>query len=184
MCESHTVYQLCGHIKIKTIVQCADMIDKLMASNLQTTCSHRLCDDVSDNIHIFPDVCDKCKANGVVGGLLDQQPHLKLDILRDWKRQSGSEPTPSASEKIDQEWDSNEVDNLEVCDVESISFPTSASTPRTSSPKSVATSATSDGAAPDLASLKKRIARLKTRTEHLLSKLQPHQALPPSQPSE
>jgi len=186
MCESHTVYQLCGHIKIKTIVQCADIIDQLVAANLQVTCSRRLCDDVSDNVHIFPDVCEKCRENGVIGGLLDQQPHLKLDILQEWKKELESGPKTRTSKRRDHECDSNETDNLEVCDMESssTSTPMSASTSIASSPKSVATTATSQGAAPTLASLKKRVAVLRARTEQLLSKLHPQESSQPGPPSE
>jgi hypothetical protein len=93
MCETHIVYNLCGHVRIKTVVQCAEMIDALLASNLQATCSQRLCansagheTDNAENIHIFPDICDKCTRNGVVGILMREQPSVKIDLIRAWKK--------------------------------------------------------------------------------------------------
>jgi len=93
MCETHIVYNLCGHVRIKTVVQCAEMIDALLASILQATCSQRLCansagheTDNAENIHIFPDICDKCTRNGVVGILMREQPSVKIDLIRAWKK--------------------------------------------------------------------------------------------------
>ncbi|KAI1621257.1 hypothetical protein EDD37DRAFT_109599 [Exophiala viscosa] len=188
MCESHTIYHLCGHVKVKTLVQCAEMIEKLIASKMQVTCSHQLCADVSDNIHIFPDICVKCEENGVIGEFLNQDPSRKLEILRDWKKQnkldheskstlgaSAEKPSATATDS-----DSNDdVDKLETLEVLTVADITSSLTteteserlPSSTSPETVASSVTSVGGSSDLKAIKTRVTALRDCTERLLSKI-------------
>ena len=187
MCESHTIYQLCGHVKIKTIVQCADIIENLITSKLQVPCPHQLCADVSDNIHIFPDICDKCQQNGVIGGIMEQQPGMKLEILQSWKKQHNLDAASesrsdvardsriaendSGSEKMEQ---LETLEVLRVADAASTETSDSGSLVTTSSPATVASSQTACEGTTDLSSIKTRIAALKDRTERLLSRIRVH----------
>ncbi|KAK5026227.1 hypothetical protein LTS07_007752 [Exophiala sideris] len=148
------------------------MIEKLIASKMQVTCSHQLCADVSNNIHIFPDICVKCEENGVIGDFLNQEPSRKLEILRGWKKQnrsdngSKSDLAPSAqgppAVATDEENDVEKLEILEVLSVADIASTSktgseSESLPTTSSPETMASSVTSVGGSPDLKSIKARI---------------------------
>ncbi|KIW62117.1 hypothetical protein PV05_02164 [Exophiala xenobiotica] len=187
MCESHIIYQLCGHVKIKTIVQCADVIEKVIASKLQASCPHQLCADVSDNIHIFPDICDKCQQNGVIGGIMEQQSGMKLKILQSWKKQhnfdaASASRSDGAKESLAAANDSEfeKIEQLEtlgvlrVAGIASMETSDSGSLVTTSTPETVASSQTACEGTTDLSSIKTRIAALKDRTERLLSRVRVH----------
>src|SRR4051812_3588776 len=100
MCESHTINNLCGHIKIKTIIQCAQMTELLLEFALSNKkaemngemlkcsepkdtpdCTNWLCAEVIDTSHVFPDLCDKCKTSGVVGDWMEKERGLKLQVF-------------------------------------------------------------------------------------------------------
>lgn len=147
MCESHTVHNLCGHIKIKTIVQCTEMTELLLkcaVSNKKikingqvvgfgefkdkTRCTHQLCADVSDHSHIFPDMCDKCKSSGVVGDWMEKERGAKLQVFRSWRlnRRAAAQATPqemqSNSNSIG-EWTAQEADGENLDHLEFIAAP-------------------------------------------------------------
>lgn len=161
MCESHTFYHLCGHVKIRMTVQCAEMIDRLIASDLQKTCTHMLCGDVSDNTHIFPHVCDRCQQDGVIGDWMEQ-PGVKYEVLKAWKKENSRPPADNEKRPRGGEDDLTELETLEP-----IAISDKASLLGTGSPSS----STSSGSTTELISLKNRVASLKTRTERLLTKI-------------
>lgn len=200
MCESHTIYHLCGHVKVKTLVQCADIIDQLIASKMQVTSSHQLCADVNDNIHIFPDICVKCEENGVIGEFLNQDPGRKLEILRDWKKQnkpdhkskSTLESPIGDSTSTARDGENKDIDQLETLEVltvadipsSSISSPQTGNLSSSSSPKTASSSTTSISSSPDLQSIKARVSALKDRTERLLTKARAHRTVKPAEQNE
>ncbi|EXJ78945.1 hypothetical protein A1O3_08445 [Capronia epimyces CBS 606.96] len=191
MCESHTIHHICGHAKFKTLVQCADMIDRLVASHLLVSCSHHLCDDIGDNPHIFPDICDSCKRSAVIADWIDQQPGGKFEVLRAWRRQnrpqSNSSEEPEAAH-VDHGADMHEMEmeaaetlsEVPVSDCLDISASVSVSTadsaspspPAPSSVQSAWCSAPSDHAkTAEPRNLKKRLASLTTRADRLIARI-------------
>ncbi|KAK5448020.1 hypothetical protein LTS15_009044 [Exophiala xenobiotica] len=173
MCESHIIYQLCGHVKIKTIVQCADTTEKMVASKSQISYPHQLCADVSDNSHIFPDICDKCQQNGVIGGVLKQLPGMKLEILQGWKKQHNS--AAASESRSDATRDSRDAENdSESEKIEEIEQLETLEVLRVSDVASTGQTAAARERAPDLGSINNRIAALKDRTERLLSRIRVH----------
>lgn len=182
MCESHIFYHLCGHVKIKTIIQCADNIEKLIASGQPINCNHQVCgDNVSDNVHIFPDICDKCKDNGIIGDVMNV-PGMKVELIQAWDRgkafeaqQRKSRSSPSV-ESVKKDSESDEIKASET--LEEISIPGHVNTASesvivcsASSPESRASSVTSTHSTADLHQIKSRITALRTRTERLLMKI-------------
>ncbi|KAK7885835.1 hypothetical protein LTR67_010187 [Exophiala xenobiotica] len=161
----------------------------MVASKSQISYPHQLCADVSDNSHIFPDICDKCQQNGVIGGVMEQQPGMKLEILQSWKKQHNSAAASesrsdaarnsrvaendSESEKIEQ---LETLEVLRVSDVASTEPSDSGSLVTTSTLETLASSQTAAARerAPDLSSINNRIAALKDRTERLLSRIRVH----------
>jgi len=180
------MYHLCGHVKIKTMVQCAEMVEKqVAAAKSQVTCfAHQVCDDVADTSHAFPDLCAKCQQNGVVGDVMEQQPGMKLEILRSWRPQqqrvsegmveTGTEAqTPEGMEV-------KTIRGQELDDATAVSSipetSSEASTDTIQTPTTMASSASSPENIPELGSLKTRIAALMDRTEQLLLKVRAHKA--------
>jgi hypothetical protein len=187
MCESHTIFHLCGHVNVKTIVQCADIIDKLLASGTSIACNHQVCqDDVSDNVHVFPDICRNCMATGVIGDVMDV-PGVKLEVMKAWESQRKRMPATGGNNNstnnvnvVDVE--DGEADKIRECEtLESISLPEDVSTSATgragaSSSSTPATSSTSTSTSistptPDLSQIKARLVALRTRTDRLLIKI-------------
>ncbi|KIW96543.1 uncharacterized protein Z519_01934 [Cladophialophora bantiana CBS 173.52] len=100
MCESCTIYHLCGHVKITTIVQCANIVDKLLTSNLPITITHQVCEDgVNENLHVFPDICEKCKTTAVVGDFMEQ-PGVKLEVVQSWAHGNRKHPSPEFGARV------------------------------------------------------------------------------------
>jgi len=203
MCESHTVHNLCGHIKIKTIVQCPEMTELILKGALEnakpqingqevdfaefndkTRCTHQLCADVSDNSHIFPDMCDKCKSSGVVGSWVEQDRGAKLQVFRSWRLKrrtaiyAASHEVESGSNGVQQEaaWEveGKSLENLEFIAAPSVSEE-STTDPNTQSPQdrthSIASNATSNSTTPSLHDIRTRVERLRARTDHLIAKI-------------
>lgn len=188
MCESHIIYHLCGHVKITTIVQCADMVDRLIASRVEVKSTHHLCDDLSDNIHIFPDICKLCQQSGVVADWIDQQPGGKFQVLRAWKNDNKHPQQPSGAPAGDPQKtndgagkdDATEsLSPITLSNSEENSSGSSTNPSISSSAQSVASSATlEDGKASDLSSIKARVAGLTTRTDRLLAKIRARKPKP------
>ena len=185
MCKSHTIYHLCGHPKIKTLVQCAEMIEKLMASDLPLPGSRLLCDDVNDNPHVFPAICPRCQKNGVIGEWMQQQPGAKVNALRAWKAQAPTDAQRDSAIDFPTSSDSGESDrvsDLETSErvpaLENASSSTSAATTVASTSSTVGqkSAASLKGETGDLGAIKARISVLKARTERLLTKIQAFQA--------
>ena len=175
MCESHTIYHLCGHVKIRTIVQCADLIDKLIASESAIACSHQVCEDnVSDDIHVFPDICDTCKTTGV-GGDVMEVPGVMLEVLRAWRLRNKSTSAAAGADMEDNE--PVEIKELETLESISLSEDADTSTLESTSAlesarrRSLASSSTSNGMTPELSQIKTRVAALVSRTERLLTRV-------------
>ncbi|KAJ9601874.1 hypothetical protein H2200_013623 [Cladophialophora chaetospira] len=176
MRESHITYHLCGHVKTKTIVQCADIIDNLIASGQPITRSHQVCeDDVSENVHIFPDICDKCKKTGVIGDFMEV-PGVKYEVFKAWeaKRKETLTKKDSESDEI------KDLETLESIPIPEDATPTSEIGTTVASPSQVsqASSTTLNKTTPDLGQLKTRVAALRTRTDRLLTKIRAQK--PPS----
>lgn len=207
MCESHTINHLCGHIKIKTIVQCAEMTEMLLESSTLNKkaglngersrlsepketpkCTHQLCAEVVDTLHIFPDLCDQCKRAGVVGDWMEKERGLKLQILRSWKskrRETTQSPWGEA-----QLWTGSNADNategyrddsdkLECDAIPSISNGTTTTSmvhSPDSSARSIPSSVTSASTAPSFHDLKARVQRLRARTDQLIAKIRVQRA--------
>lgn len=206
MCESHTVHNLCGHIKIKTIVQCPEMTELLLKGALEnkkthingqvvdfaefnekTRCTHQLCAEVSDNSHIFPDMCDKCKSSGVVGNWMEQERGAKLQVFRSWrlKRRAAVHAAPhkvqSNSNGVQQETakevEDKESENLEFVAAPSVSeestMDSNSQSPQSAQDRtqSIASSATSNSTTPSLHGIKTRVERLRARTDYLIAKI-------------
>jgi hypothetical protein len=171
MCESHTVYHLCGHVKIKTIVQCAKIIDQLISSGQPITCNHQVCDcSVSENVHIFPDICDKCKQTGVIGDFMEI-PGVKVDALRGWmaKRNMALEESSSEDET------SRAAEDLETLEYIPLpNAPTTSPASTTIRPDSTEAKEDSKSSTPDLRQIKTRVAALRARTEGLLIMIRAH----------
>jgi hypothetical protein len=185
MCESHTIFHLCGHVNVKTIVQCADIIDKLLASGTPIACNHQVCqDDVSDNIHVFPDICRNCMATGVVGDVMDV-PGVKLEVMKAWESQRKRMPATGGNNNstnnvnvVDDE--DGEADKIRECETfDSISLPEDASSSATrragasssSTPATSSTPTSTSTSTPDLSQIKARLVALRTRTDRLLIKI-------------
>ncbi|EXJ61271.1 uncharacterized protein A1O5_11828 [Cladophialophora psammophila CBS 110553] len=181
MCESRTIYHLCGHAKIKTIVQCAHMVDKLLTSNLLITSTHQVCEDiVNDNLHVFPDICEKCKATGVIGDFMEQ-PGVKLELVKAWAHGNRKHPSPEFearvsagnNEVVEKQNESDGIIELQthetISPIENASISTSL--PDSATTRSQASSSTTNRTAPDLAQIQMRVVALSTRTERLLSKI-------------
>ncbi|KIW72671.1 hypothetical protein PV04_00849 [Phialophora macrospora] len=190
MCESHTIFHLCGHVNVKTIVQCADIIDKLLASGTSIACNHQVCqDNVSDNVHVFPDICHNCMATGVIGDVMDV-PGVKLEVMKAWESQRKRTPATSGNNNnnnndnninaVDE--DDGEADKIrEYETLESISLPEDASTSGTGhaggsdsstlATCSASTSTSTSTPTPDLSQIKARLMALRTRTDRLLIKI-------------
>ncbi|KAL2421271.1 hypothetical protein ABEF95_007630 [Exophiala dermatitidis] len=186
MCESHIIYQLCGHVKVKVIVQCADMIDRLIASHPKGNFSTHQCSDQSDDLHIFPDICDKCKENGVVAEYLDR-PGGKVEVLQAWRKdnQKQSYQEQESAVRDDKNGDEsqgfNDTDSAETLSIVSFSESANESCAETLSPiepssvSSMTSSQTSHEAkGSDLSGLKARVAGLTARTDRLLSQIRAH----------
>lgn len=207
MCESHTINHLCGHIKIKTIIQCAEMTEILLESSISNKkaglkgersqflepketpkCTHQLCAEVVDTLHIFPDLCDQCKRGGVVGDWMEKERGLKLEVLRSW-RSKRRERTQSPSGEA-QQWTGSNADNategyredseeLECDAIPSISngtTTTSMAQSPDSSARSIPSSVTSASTAPSFHDLKARVQRLRARTDQLIAKIRVQRA--------
>ena len=183
MCESQTIFYLCGHVKLKTIVQCAETIERLIKSGLSIASTRQVCEDnVIDNVHIFPSICDKCKATGVIGEVMEI-PGMKVEVLRAWRAAKGKSSLPTMSGALagdDQPVkgdDDNSDEIKELGTSEPIapdgdaraSTSASMSTARFSSPISHTSSKTSHGT-PDLSQIKTRVAALRCRTQRLLTR--------------
>jgi hypothetical protein len=171
MCVSHTIYHLCGHVKIRTIVQCADIIDKLISSGSPITCTHQVCEDtVGDNVHVFPDVCTKCKVTGVIGDAMEV-PGVKLDVLRAWELQSKGKSASVSPEEEDEAEKINELETLEEIARASDEDTSSASSVGSSASGIHSSNSTSSSSTQDLSQIKTRVAALVARTEQLLVKM-------------
>ncbi|EHY51793.1 hypothetical protein HRR83_008405 [Exophiala dermatitidis] len=186
MCESHIIYQLCGHVKVKVIVQCADMIDRLIASHPKGSFSTHQCGSQSDDLHIFPDICDTCKQNGVVAEYIDR-PGGKVEVLQAWRKedqkQSAQEQKSAARDDTNgnESQGSNDADSGETLSIISFSESADESCAETLSPvepssvSSVTSSQTSHEAkSSDLSGLKARVAGLTARTDRLLLQIRAH----------
>ncbi|OAL18522.1 hypothetical protein AYO22_10499 [Fonsecaea multimorphosa] len=114
-----------------------------------------------------------------------EQPGAKLEIVKAWAhgKQNSSKPDEDTglsndnNKGVREEDASNETSKLQTTEAflleDSGGTTTTCATsiPDTSTPKSRASSSTTNGAAPDLAQIKMRIAALMTRTERLLTKI-------------
>ncbi|KIW37141.1 uncharacterized protein PV06_10763 [Exophiala oligosperma] len=185
MCESHHIYHLCGHVKIRTTVQCAEIIEKLVASKSQVTCSHQLCPDIAHNSHVFPDICAKCQQTGVIGDVMEQQPGVKVELLQSWRRQRGSEGiaepgNPGESlqgSEVETVREQKSLEATAAAERKSASTPDTGSEATSRTIETTTSSATSQGNTPELGSLRTRMAALKDRTEQLASKVRARKAL-------
>jgi hypothetical protein len=184
MCQSHTVYHLCGHINLKTIVQCADQIDKLLKCG-QADSAHTVCEDsnVTDKSHVFPDICEKCRQTGIIAEILNST-EKKVEVLREWyemhKTQGREVPEiVITTEDSDESEMFKDLETLESIEIESADAHHSSSESNNSrpeesdsaSPKSRTFSMTSLGTAPNLEQIKTRVVALRSRTERLLTKI-------------
>ncbi|EXJ64798.1 hypothetical protein A1O7_01136 [Cladophialophora yegresii CBS 114405] len=191
MCESHTIFHLCGHVNIKTIVQCADIIDKLLVSGTPIASNHQVCqDDVSDNVHVFPDICTKCRTTGVIGDVMDV-PGVKLEVMKAWESQRkrvSAVPSHDNNNTDHVDTEDGVADKIRECETfERISLPddlststpdragaSSSPTPATSSASSSTCPEPSPAPTPDLSQIKARVITLRARTERLLMKIRAH----------
>ncbi|ETI28743.1 hypothetical protein G647_01194 [Cladophialophora carrionii CBS 160.54] len=189
MCESHTIFHLCGHVNIKTIVQCADIIDKLLVSGTSIASNHQVCqDDVSDNVHVFPGICTRCMATGVIGDVMDV-PGVKLEVMKAWESQRKRMSATGSNKNIDTvDTGDGEADKIRECEtLERISLPDnvstsavdragafSSSTPATSSVSSSTCREPSPASTPDLSQIKARVMALRARAERLVMKIRAH----------
>ncbi|KAK6381023.1 hypothetical protein LTS17_005224 [Exophiala oligosperma] len=158
MCESHHIYHLCGHVKIRTTVQCAEIIEKLVASKSQT---------------------------GVIGDVMEQQPGVKVELLQSWRRQRGSEGiaepgNPGESlqgSEVETVREQKSLEATAAAERKSASTPDTGSEATSRTIETTTSSATSQGNTPELGSLRTRMAALKDRTEQLVSKVRARKAL-------
>ncbi|KEF51923.1 uncharacterized protein A1O9_11912, partial [Exophiala aquamarina CBS 119918] len=206
MCQSHTIHNLCGHTKIKTIVQCAEMTERLLKGALEnqrtlingrvvdfadfnekTKCTHQLFVDVSDTLHIFPDMCDQCKSSGVVGNWMEQDPGAKLQIFRSWrlKRRAAVHAAPhevqsnanGTRDEACKDIEDNESETLQFIAPPNVSGESTIGSKSPSSQssqarvQSVASSVTKDSTTPSLHDVKTRVDRLRARADHLIAKI-------------
>ena len=90
MCQTFTFHHVCGHVYHKTIIQCPDSIDQVMACNdpkpiarsqgsIQT-----LCTDANNDIEVVPTICETCTQIGVISEWLNQTPEARFDVVRSW----------------------------------------------------------------------------------------------------
>ncbi|OCT46462.1 hypothetical protein CLCR_02128 [Cladophialophora carrionii] len=189
MCESHTIFHLCGHVNVKTIVQCADIIDKLLVSGTSIASNHQVCqDDVSDNVHVFPDICTRCRATGVIGDVMDA-PGVKLEVMKAWESQRKRISAIGNNKNNDTvDTEDGEADKIRECEnLERISLKDnvsasavdragafSSSTPATSSVSGSTCREPSPASTPDLSQIKARVMALRARTERLVMKIRAH----------
>jgi hypothetical protein len=183
MCHSHTIYNLCGHINLKTIVQCADQVDKLLRSG-QAALTHGVCEntDVTDKSHVFPDICRKCKQVGVIAEALEGA-EKKVEVLREWNELHKAKGQEIPAIVVTADDDSDKIKDLETLDLvevedTSVQHSSSESTlmtreePESASTKNHTSSMTSHGPAPNLEELiKTRLVALRSRTKRLLAKI-------------
>ncbi|EXJ96497.1 hypothetical protein A1O1_01623 [Capronia coronata CBS 617.96] len=151
------------------------MIDRLIASSTQLRISHHLCDDLSENLHIFPDICEPCKRNGVIASWIDQQPGGKFEVLRAWKEEHRQ---PSNIDALDETDSAERLSVVSFSDSADSSTAESASPPTSSSDRNMAIGVTSDEMEKsDLTILKARVAGLTTRTDRLLARIRARKAM-------
>ncbi|OAP62519.1 hypothetical protein AYL99_04724 [Fonsecaea erecta] len=160
------------------------MVDKILASNLANAKTHPVCgDSVSDNLHVFPAICEGCKKIGVIGDFMEL-PGAKLELVKAWahgkrKPSRPEQDTGSADgndEGIGKEDGPSETIKLPpdkgiLLEGKSRTSTTCASTIPETSNTNRDTSLTANGPAPDLAQIKLRVTALKTRTERSLAKM-------------
>ena len=176
MCESHIFYLLCGHVKIKTVIQCTDITEKLVGPGELTAGNHQVCEEVSDNIYIFPDICDKCKSTGEIGNHMEVSG-MKLEALRAWKSQNATDASTGSSNLDQSEQESDDIAALEAFESISLTESTSTRIPESGSskgapsPKRWAAPSSSKSSTADLMQIKTRVAALLERTERLLAKI-------------
>ncbi len=125
MCQSHTLYHLCGHVKIKTVVQCAEMVEILVAS-ATSSFDHRLCADASFDSLFFPKVCGGCRRCQQNHGAdvtivttkdfnkVNRPPEVKrLVMLQSWKTLPPTLAPPAVRNHVQQ---ARTIEN-ELCDI-------------------------------------------------------------------
>jgi hypothetical protein len=181
MCETHTFYNLCGHVNFKAIVQCADMTENLLKSKANSTCNDRLCSNVEDDPHVVPDVCEECKAlsKKIGGDTIFDMPAAKIDILQAWRKEhrpasktdSARSGSGGISDHKDPDSDDETINAIPTSAV--ISTSSSASNPDTpaSSTDSRPSSTTSNRSELDMRDIKDRVAALLARTERLITRI-------------
>ncbi|OAL21885.1 hypothetical protein AYO20_11286 [Fonsecaea nubica] len=150
------------------------MVDKILAGNV-TTNIHQICDNhINDNLHVFPDICEKCKSTGVIGDFMEH-PGVKLEVVRAWvqgKRNRSTLDQDTEASAGHDEADRSQTDHDIVCK-DNRSIPTTCTTAMSDTPtmRSRASSSTTNESAPDLTQIKLQVAALRVRTERLLTKM-------------
>ncbi|KAH0836297.1 hypothetical protein FOPE_04498 [Fonsecaea pedrosoi] len=150
------------------------MVDKILASNV-TTNIHQICDNhINDNLHMFPDICEKCKSTGVIGDFMEH-PGVKLEVVRAWVQRKRNHSTLEQDTEVSaghDEADRSQTNQDIVCK-DNGSIPTTGTTAMsdTSTVRSRASSSTTNESAPDLTQIKLRVAALRARTERFLIKM-------------
>lgn len=159
---------------IKTVVQCSSTVEQLLKGGDTVSTSQAMCEDSSENTHIFPNICDGCKGsnNYVIADYLTKVPGARFDLIRAWKEESRQPKSESSGGATN----ANVTANSSTASVQSnnLSAPAGkneSTDPSQSTSPSSASSKTSSNGARDLTEIKTRLDRLKGRVEHLLTKL-------------
>lgn len=155
---------------IKTVVQCSSKVEQLLKGGVST--SHAMCEESSENTHIFPNICDACKSsnNYVIADYINKMPGARFDLIRAWKEESRQPKSESSGGATN----TNATSSTASVQPDNLSAPVgeNESTDPSQSPlPSSASSKTSPAGAGDLTEIKTRLDRLKGRVEHLLTKL-------------
>ncbi|RVX73419.1 hypothetical protein B0A52_03061 [Exophiala mesophila] len=131
--------------------------------------SHELCDESPNNIHVFPNVCDKCKEsnNYVIAEYIAKVPGAKFDLVRAWKEQSRRRKSESSSVATNANSSTSSIQS----DNSALAGGNGSTSASESSSSSSASIKTSSVGASDLTEVKVRLCQLKGRVEQLLAKL-------------